>query len=111
MSLEHFNGEPRRTLTLCGYPATEVSAYASHSLRRGSTEDLTTGGGRATLTQVLRHQQVCSGSSSSYKRHMDLHKAGSLEFLQLMGNIVESDKGTNATNGADRGGIPSHGPL
>ncbi|KAF4652083.1 hypothetical protein FOL47_011268, partial [Perkinsus chesapeaki] len=74
-----FNTKLRKTLEAIG--VSEVSKYASHSFRRGSTQDITSGGGKASLTQVLRHQQV---ASASYRQYLDTREAEKLEFEQLV---------------------------
>ncbi|KAF4721413.1 hypothetical protein FOZ63_024629 [Perkinsus olseni] len=83
-TLTKFNKKLRDVLGALGVPNT--TAYASHSFRRGSTQDITSGGGRASLTQVLRHQQV---ASASYRQYLDTREAEKLEFGQLVAAICD----------------------
>ncbi|KAF4650195.1 hypothetical protein FOL47_001373 [Perkinsus chesapeaki] len=103
-SLKFFNKHLRSTLKAFGVKNTH--AYGSHSFRRGSTEDFTTGGGDATLLQVLAHQGT---RSTSFKEYVNCRKIENLEFAPILGRVAAKNVKKKARSSRTTGKHISNG--
>ncbi|KAF4707699.1 hypothetical protein FOZ63_014406 [Perkinsus olseni] len=89
-SAASFNTRLRKELRATGWSKAESQQFSSHSLRRGSTHDLVTGGGlgeQAPLTQVLRHMGT---TSRSFLGYVNQRSAETLEFRQMIEGVYRT---------------------